>query len=112
MTDSEIQYFLDVLLPYSDKQKRSKTSENKLNEKTKKRLYGIARRLCYQATLLKANSKRILTALKDIVSILDSIGYNQNMTSTVRTDSKRNIIYRIDLEENLYLQVNRSLFSL
>lgn len=100
MTDNEIQKFLDVLLPYSDQQKRSESANEKLDAKKKDKLYQIARRLCFQKTLLKSNGSRLPKALKDILDILISLGYNQNMTKTVRKNSKGEIIYRNDFSGN------------
>lgn len=80
MENYEIQHFLDILLPCSDKQKRSKTANSKLDAKQEGKLYSIARRLCFESSLLRKNSGRFLVALKDIIRILNSIKYNQNMT--------------------------------
>lgn len=93
MENYEIQHFLDILLPCSDKQKRSKTANSKLDAKQEGKLYSIARRLCFESSLLRKNSGRFLVALKDIIRILNSIKYNQNMTKTFRKDSDGNIIY-------------------
>lgn len=93
MTNGEIQEFLDVLLPYSDKQKRSKTANNKLNTEQNNKLYNIAKTMCSGKILSIKNGGKIIQSIEKIEVILNSIGYNQNMTKTVRKDKNGNIIY-------------------
>lgn len=120
MTNSEIQYFLDVLVPRSDKQKRSySANERLLSEAEKNRLYNIARKLCSDRILKKKEFSEFWTQatenpdcktvlwdafeknltkdfdhiLAQIADILKTIGYNQNLTRTNLKDDKGKKLY-------------------
>lgn len=120
MTNSEIQYFLDVLVPCSDKQKRSySANERLLSEAEKNRLYNIARKLCSDRILKKKEfsdfwtqatenpdcktvlwdafkknlSKDFDHILAQIADILKTIGYNQNLTRTNLKDDNGKKLY-------------------
>lgn len=119
MTDKEIQHFLNILLPDLDNQKRSKTANEKLSDDEKERLCVIAKELCSGKVLKEKRFKRVMEnvavvnpqcgldyfqrfsddlikgfmeILYRIINILHSIGYNNNLTKTIRKDKNGCVI--------------------
>ncbi len=94
LTDKEIVYFLDILLPsdLSDKTGRSKSANEMLSSDQVIALCDIARKLCSKSISKIKNQDKYISMVRNISTILKSIGYNQNMTRTYRKDESGNNI--------------------